>query len=96
MFITQNINKLFKQADMMYDVANVPIGYRYWYKKLLAFMLSIFEYENLPESLPSRELEMCLLLQGYATPFYDGDDIVCVPTSIFGYDKYYKPTMAIH
>ena len=35
MFITQNINKIFKQADIMYDVANVPAGYRYWYKKLL-------------------------------------------------------------
>lgn len=96
MFITQNINKIFKQADIMYDVANVPAGYRYWYKKLLTFMLSIFEYEGLPESLPSRELELCLLLQGYATPFYDGEEIVCVPTSIFGYDKYYKPTMGTY
>lgn len=93
MFITKNINKIFKEADMMYDVANVPAGFRYWYKALLRFMLSIFKYEDLPESLPSRELELCLLLQGYATPFYDGDEVVCVPSSIFGYDKYYKPTM---
>ena len=77
----------------MYDVADVSEGYRYWFYKFLGFCLSIFEYEGLPESIPSRELELLLILQGYATPFYDGDgQPVAIPTNIYDFDKYYTPT----
>lgn len=77
----------------MYDVADVSEGYRYWFYKFLGFCLTIFEYEGLPESIPSRELELLLILQGYATPFYDGDGYpVAIPTNIFDFDKYYTPT----
>ena len=76
----------------MYDVSDVSAGFEYWFFKFLGFALSIFEYENLPESIPSRELELLLILQGYATPFYDNRGLpVAVPTNIYGYDKYYTP-----
>lgn len=76
----------------MYDVADVSAGFEYWFFKFLGFALSIFEYEDLPESIPSRELELLFILQGYATPFYDNNGYpVAVPTNIYGYDKYYTP-----
>lgn len=92
--ITSKIDNFMREN--IYSVSNVPIGFRYWYQRLLGFMLTIFQYEGLPESLPSRELELCLLLQGYATPFRkDNGDIICIPSDIYGYDEYYTPTMAI-
>lgn len=80
----------------LYSVASVPAGFRYWFLKLLNCMLSMFEYEDLPEGMTSRDLELCFLLQGYATPFETGDDIVCVPTSLYGYNADGKPTKAVY
>lgn len=86
-------NVIKNSLNNMYDVSNVREGYRYWFYKFLGFSLSIFEYEGLPESIPSRELELLLILQGYATPFYDNHGKpVALPTSIFNFDMYYTPT----
>ncbi len=86
-------HKLKKTLEEMYDVSNVHEGYYYWFYKFLGFALSIFEYEGLPASIPSRELELLFILQGYATPFYDNHgEPVAIPTNIFGYDRYYTPT----
>ena len=77
----------------LYDVSDVSEGYRYWFYKFLGFTLSIFEYSGLPDSIPSRELELLLILQGYATPFYDNRGLpVAIPTSIYDFDRYYTPT----
>ena len=93
--ITHKIDSYMR--DKLYPVSNVPIGFRYWYQRLLGFMLTIFQYDGLPESLPSRELELCLLLQGYATPFQKDDgDIICIPSDIYGFDEYYTPVMAVY
>ena len=87
--------KVKKILSMMYDVSNVQDGYTYWYLRLLEFTLSIFRYENLPESLPARELELLLITQGYATPFRkDNGDVVSIPSCLYGYDEYYTPTCA--
>lgn len=89
--------KIKKTLEMMYDVSSVADGYKYWYLRLLEFVLSIFKYEGLPESLPSRELELLLIIQGYATPFRkDNGQIVAIPSSLYGYDDYYTPTMAAY
>lgn len=80
----------------LYSVASVPAGFRYWFLKLLNCMLSMLEYEDLPEGMTSRDLELCFLLQGYATPFETENGIVCVPTSIFGYNANGKPNMAVY
>lgn len=84
------------QKPSLYSVANVPAGFRYWFLKLLNCMLSMFEYEDLPEGMTSRDLELCFLLQGYATPFETEDGIVCVPTSLYGYNANGKPTKAVY
>ena len=49
----------------LYDVADVKIGFDYWWNKLLNILLSIFEYDGLPESLPQREIEIQLLCTGH-------------------------------
>ena len=81
----------------LYSVSSVPEGFRYWFLRLLNFTLSIIEYDGLPESIPSRQLEMCHILQGYATPFYKNDGTpVCLPTSLYGYDEYGEPNKGVY
>lgn len=79
----------------MYDVADVETGFNYWFFKLLNFCLTIFEYDNLPESLPRREIELNLLLTGHAVIFTDKADIVTACTTLYNYDRYYNPTQAV-
>ena len=79
----------------MYDVADVKIGFDYWFFKLLNFCLTIFEYENLPPSLPKREIELNLLLTGHAVIFTDKTDLVTACTTLYNYDRYYNPTQAV-
>ena len=93
-FLDRTFNNEYKKP-LLYNVSNVPAGFRYWFLRLLNFMLSLIQYENLPDGITSRDLELCFILQGYATPFYDGDNIVCVPTSIYGYNKTGKPNKGV-
>lgn len=81
--------------ESMYDVADVKVGFDYWFYKLLNFCLTIFEYDNLPESLPKREIELNLLLTGHAVIFTDKTDIVTACTTLYNFDRYYNPTQAV-
>lgn len=81
--------------ESMYDVADVKVGFDYWFYKLLNFCLSIFEYVNLPVSLPKREIELNLLLTGHAVIFTDKADIVTACTTLYNFDRYYNPTQAV-
>lgn len=95
--ITSFLNNTFiDKRTKLYSVASVPNGFRYWFLRLLNFMLSIMEYDGLPESIPSRQLEICFILQGYATPFYNDAVPVCLPTSIYGYNEYGVPNKAVY
>lgn len=91
------INTFETRKPTLYSVSNVPEGFRYWFLKLLNFMLSIIEYGgDLPESITSRDLELCFILQGYATPFYNNKgNPVCVPTSLYGYNENGKPVKGV-
>lgn len=81
----------------LYSVSNVPTGFRYWFLKLLNFMLSMIQYEGLPDNITSRDLELCFILQGYATPFYNNDGVpVCVPTRLYGYNENGTPVKAVY
>ena len=92
-----NILEIDKQLDMMYEVSDVKVGYRYWFFKLLNITLDLFEYEGLPEQLPAREIELNLQLTGHAVILQDNKKQLWVPiTSITGYDRYYRPTEAIY
>lgn len=84
-----------KMMASLADVKNVALGAEYWFYKLLCYCLGIFEYDGLPKGLPAREIEANLLITGHAVFFEDRGDLVTVPTTIYGYDKYYRPTKAI-
>lgn len=80
----------------MYNVSDVRIGYNYWFYKLLDYLLNMFEYDNVPETIPDREIEVNLLLTGHAVFFRDMGELICIPTQIYGFDKYYRPTKATY
>lgn len=89
------IRDIKKMMASLADVKNVALGAEYWFYKLLCYCLGIFEYDGLPEGLPAREIEANLLITGHAVFFEDRGDLVTVPTTIYGYDKYYRPTKAV-
>lgn len=84
-----------RKIEKIYDVSDVIDGYYYWFWKLFNFCLTMFEYKNLPESLPAREIESNLLMTGHCVVFPDMADIVTACTSLYGFDRYYNPTNAI-
>lgn len=86
--------KLFRPKDLKYeyDVADVLYGVNYWFNKLLNIMMQIFEYEGLPSSIPKRELEIPLLLDGYVGVFNNKKyGLVASRIEPYGQDKYYNP-----
>ena len=87
-----DIQRLYKRVKGMYEVADVRNGYDYWFFKILNLLLQMFEYENLPEALPAREIECNLLLTGHAciVPVNDGT-LFCPLSQIYGFDRYYQP-----
>ena len=80
----------------MYPVADVENGFNYWFWKLLNICLDIFKYDNLPKSLPTREIESNLMLTGHCFIFPYKGDLITTVTSIYGFDKYYNPTLATY
>ena len=92
-----NIIEIEKQLDMMYDVSNVRVGFRYWFFKLLNITMDLFSYDGLPEELPAREIELNLQLTGHATVLQDNNNKLWTPiTSIYNMDRYYKPTEVVY
>lgn len=92
-------NPRFKLRDnikMLYDVADVTEGYSYWSWKLLNICLDIFQYDNLPGTLPAREIESNLILTGHCFIFPHKGELITSVTSIYGFDKYYNPTRATY
>ena len=88
-----DIQRLFKKVKNMYDVADVKRGCDYWFFKILNLLLQMFEYENLPEYLPAREIELNLLLTGHCCFVPVNDGTVFVPlSSVYNVDRYYQPT----
>lgn len=86
--------KLKDLARALYDVTSVPLGFDFWYYKLLNYCLGIYKYDGLPESLPGRELLMNLIITGHAVIFEDKGELVTTRTTIYDFDKYYRPTKA--
>lgn len=84
--------RLKRELKSMIDTASVYDGYCYWFDKLLAYCLNIFEYDRLPDSLPSKEIESNLMLTGHCVVFKKDDELVTCLTEPSGFDKYYNPT----
>lgn len=80
-----------RQLKKMYDVADVPTSYKYWFYKLLGLTLTMFYYEGLPESLPAREIELQLQLTNHCVTFMKKGKIWTTETSLFEPDEYYQP-----
>lgn len=78
--------------ESMYCVNDVTQGFTYWFWKLANICLDIFKYENLPDSLPQREIESNLIFTNHCVIFPKKSELVTAVTSIYGYDKYYTPT----
>lgn len=91
-----NLFLIEKKLNKMYDVDDVSIGFRYWFFKLLNICLDMFKYEDLPSSLPAREIELNLILTGHAVVLADKSGGLFTPlSSVYGFDKYYQPTDAV-
>lgn len=84
--------KMEVDLNQMYDVSDVETGYRYWFSKLLSIVLSIFEWKGLPDSLPSREIEIQLILFGHCVVFVKNGKLVTTHVDLYGIDDYYQPT----
>ena len=78
----------------MYAVNKVEIGFDYWYFKLLNYILGIYEYTGLPDSLPAMALEQNLMLTGHAVVFESKGELVTDITTLYNFNKYYNPTQA--
>ena len=83
-----------KDFNKCFDIANVESGCIYWFDKLLAFCMSMFEWRNLPLTLPSYEIESNLILTGHCTVFESDGEIITNKTYLYGDDLYLQPTNA--
>lgn len=96
MYNNNNIIEIENMLNNMYDVSNVKVGFRYWFFKLLNITLDLFVYDNLPEELPQREIELNLQLTGHATVLQDNNNKLWTPvTCIYGVDRYFAPDKAV-
>lgn len=78
---------------MMYDFKSKETNIRQLNNYMLAKTLSMFEYENLPDSIPYRELEYLLQVNGYAFITEVNGEIYALSGSIGGeVDAYNRPT----
>ncbi len=82
--------------SQLYPVNSVPDGFDYWYYKLFNYCLGIYRYNNLPASLPGREILANLIKTGHAVIFEYEGELVTTQTQIYQYDKYYRPTKAVY
>lgn len=88
------------KMELLYDVADVRRGYKYWFSKLLDVLIKMFKYDNLPEGLPAREIELNLLITGHAVILANPNkpgQLFTPLTSIAGENEseYYQPTWAV-
>ena len=84
--------KNLKIYNSMLDVADVKCGYEYWRAVLIDKIIRMFEYKNLPATIPGTELEKIVLLIGHAGIVSSPYGYVAVPCSPYGvgiYPSYY-------
>lgn len=90
--------KLKELLNGMYDVADVERGYNYWFNKILHKCLTIVKYNDLPESLPSREVALNMIMTGHGIFFDKCGDMYVTPTTLYDNQKspYYYPQSAVY
>lgn len=81
-----------KELSSMVDTAHVIENYWYYFDKLTAYCINLFDYKGLPKSLPKKEIESNLILTGHCVIFKKDNELVTTLTEPTGFDKYYNPT----
>lgn len=84
-----------KDIRKILDTADVYAGFQYWFDKLLAYCLNIFEYENLPKNVTSKDIEQSLILKGYAVFARVGGEYWVLPSEIYGVGAKWQATHAL-
>lgn len=94
--------KLKNKLKIMYDVADVETNYFYWFNKLLNLVLSMFEYSgkvlNNKEITKefAREIELNLILTGHATIFKKLNELQCIQTNLYGFNKFLNTNESVY
>lgn len=90
--------KLKELVKSMYDVADVENGYNYWFNKLLNICLSMFKYNNCPETIPEREIALNVIMLGYCIFMKKNGLSYVVPSTLYNEQKspYYYPKSAVY
>ena len=86
-----------KKLAQMYQITNKRESLTDYANSIFNRTLSMFEYKDLPETLPQAELEKQLQANGYAVVFKYNDQLYSTSASLTGQDKspYNQPTQAI-
>lgn len=71
------------------DNKNVLTGYQYWVNYLLDMTSDLFQWEGLPSSLPSQEIEKRLVRDGFSIIFkHPKFDVIACNGNLYNYDVY--------
>ena len=86
-----------KKQAQLYQITNKRQSLTDYANSIFNRTLSMFEYKNLPDTLPQAELEKQLQVHGYAVVFKYKDQLYSTSASLTGQDKsvYNQPTKAI-
>ena len=86
-----------KKQAQLYQITNKRQSLTDYANSIFNRTLSMFEYKNLPDTLPQAELEKQLQVHGYAVIFKYNDQLYSSCASLSGQDKsvYNQPTQAI-
>lgn len=77
-------------------VRDKKISSRYYYRYLLSRVLKMFQYKNLPDTIPHEILDRYLFEYGVACITKVGDDLYCFYGNLGGeQDAYYRPSKFI-
>ena len=83
----KKINKIL--LNQIYNVNQVSRGFYYYQGMLLDIVVDLFEYEGLPETLPSEEIERRLITTGHcAITKHPKFGIICSNSTLFNFDLY--------
>lgn len=75
--------------DSIYKVNDVQQGYFFWRNRLISICLDIFEYKNLPESLPEQEILYRLITTGHCSIFRHPEfGLITSNSRLFNFDLY--------
>lgn len=80
--------KNLKIYDSMLDVSDVASGYGFWQRVLVEKIIRMFEYGNLPNTIPATELEKLVLLLGKGGVLPTEYGFIAIKTHLYGVGIY--------